>query len=303
MSDQERTSSPLAKALPWLLGVFVLCLVGFMALGALEALTGSPLLARSTPAPDFLPGTEVVLAGQDGAGVTVWQVGGDCTTANAYGQVPPGSEARVLEAACYNRKGRTHYHRISLANGSTGWVAADEMLPVAEYTPPPPTWTPEPEPSATPRVTPLAQSPPTAQPTRTPRTEPLPMGSALYTGNWGVRVDRVQIADVVTSAAGDKSAEAEGRFALVFLTVSNRSTGPKNVHASALYIEDGQGFQHRNDNLASAYASLADCRDFALEVAPDESVCLVAAIDIPLEGGPFVLSLDSASDSILLDLP
>jgi hypothetical protein len=128
------------------------------------------------------------------------------------------------------------------------------------------------------------------------------MGSALYTGNWGLRVDRVQIADVVTSAAGDKSAQAEGRFALVFVTLSNRSTRPQNVHASTLYIEDGRGIQYRNNDLVSAYASLADCQDFALDVAPEVSVCLVAAIDIPLEGGPYLLSLDGAGDSILLDL-
>ena len=72
---------------------------------------------------------------------------------------------------------------------------------------------------------------------------------------------------------------------------------------SILYIEDGQGLQHHNDNLASAYASRADCRDFALDVNPDSTVCLVAAIDIPLEGGPFVLSLDGTGDSILLDIP
>ena len=303
MTEEERTTRPLIKALPWLLGIFLLCLVGFMALGALEALTGSPLLARSTPAPDLLPGTEVVLAGQDGASVTVRQVGGGCTTGNAYGQVPPGSQARVLEAACYNREGRTHYHRITLANGSTGWVAAGDMLPVAEYTPPPPTETPESEPTATSRPTPPAQAPATAQPTRTPRVEPLPVGSALYTGNWGLRVDRVQVADFVTSAAGDKSAEAQGRFVLVFLTISNRSNRPQNMHASTLYIEDGQGTQYRNDNLASAYASVADCQDFALDIAPEESVCLVAAIDIPVGGGPYLLSLDGASDAILLDLP
>jgi hypothetical protein len=303
VTEQTGNKTPLAKALPWLLGVCLLCLVGFMALGALEALTGSPLLARSTPTPELLPGREVVLAGPDGAAVTVWQVGGDCTTANAYGQVPSGSEARVLEAACYNGKGRTHYQRIALANGSTGWVAAGDMLPAAEYTPPPPTETPELEPPATSRPTSLAQSPPTAQPTRTPRAEPLPMGSALYTANWGARVDRVQIADVVTSAAGDKSAAAEGRFALLFLTIANRSNRPQNVHASTLYIEDGQGIQYRNDNLASAYASVAECQDFALDVAPDESVCLVAAIDIPVGGGPYLLSLDGAGDSILLDVP
>jgi hypothetical protein len=297
MTEQERTPSLLAKTLPWLLGGFLLCLVAFVLFGVVDALIGS------TPAPDFSPGTEVVLAGQGSEGVTVWQVGGDCTAAQAYGQLSPGLAARVLDASCYNREERRHYHRIELAGGSTGWVADDDLLPLAEYTPPPATWTPAPEPSPTPQPTRLGQPPPTAQATRPPRAEPLPMGSALYTSNWGVRLDRVQIADVVTSSAGDRSAQAEGRFAVLYLTVSNRASAPQNVHASILYIEDGQGLQHHNDNLASAYASQAECRDFALDVAPDSMVCLVAAIDIPLEGGPFLLGLNGTGDSILLEIP
>jgi hypothetical protein len=32
-----------------------------------------------------------------------WQVGGDCELGNTLGQLPPGTDARLLEALCYLR--------------------------------------------------------------------------------------------------------------------------------------------------------------------------------------------------------
>jgi hypothetical protein len=283
------------KVLPWLLGVCLIGFLGLVAIAGYEALTGSPVFVRATPAPSFLAGAEVKLVGQDGGSVTVWSVGGDCEEGNALGQVPRGTDARILDDACYNRERKTHYHRIALVNESTGWVEAADIVPTAEYTPPPPTETPEP--TDTPWPT------PTPWPTQTPTPAPLPVGSSLSAGNWGVRVDRVEIVQSLSSPSGDALVEAGGRFALVFLTVTNHGLGPETLHASSLQIEDAEGNRYGNHDLASAYASSVDCPDYALDAAPGASVCIVAAIDISKQSSFYVLSLNGADEAVLLDVP
>lgn len=296
-NSQRRENTLVGKVLPWLLGVCLCVFLTLMAVGVFEALVDSSVFTRATPTPAFLAGMEIKLVEQDGASVTVWPVGGNCEVGIALGQMASGSDARILEDACYNRDRRTIFYRIALANGTTGWVTADNIVSAAEYTPPSPTVIPETEPTHTPWPT------PTLAPTRTPPPPPLPLGSPLSTGNWGVRVDRVEIADVLPSPAGDKTVEATGRFALVFLTATNRGPGSKTLHASSVYIEDAEGNRYPNDDLASAYASSADCLDFALDIDPGESVCLVAAIDISTQSSYYVLSLQGAEEYVLLDVP
>jgi hypothetical protein len=214
---------------------------------------------------------------------------------NAFGQVPSGSPARILDEACYQSRQKTTYHRIALANGASGWVEAGDVVPAAEYRPPPPTATPMP--AHTPRPS------PTARPTQAATRTPLPMGSALSAGNWGVRVDRVEIAGSLSSPAGDKTVEATGRFALVFLTVTNHGIRPQTVHASTVYVEDAEGTRYANDDRASAYASSAGCLDYALDIGPDESACMVEVLDISEQSPFYILGLQGAGDTILLELP
>jgi hypothetical protein len=291
----ERRPSPATKLLPWLFGLCVVAFLALLALAAFEALTRSSILARNTPTPAFPPGAEVRLVPQDGDSVTVWQVSAGCDVGNAFGQVPSGSQARTLDEACYRSRQKTTYHRIALANGASGWVEAGDIVPAAEYRPPPPTATP------TPAGTP--QPSPTVRPTQAPTRVPLPMGSALSAGNWGVRVDRLETAGSLSSPAGDKAVEATGRFALVFLTVTNHGTRPATLHASTIYIEDADGARYANDDRASAYASSAGCLDYALDTAPGESACLVAVLDISEQSRFYLLGLQGAGDTILLELP
>lgn len=297
MGNQRRENSLVGKVLPWLLGVCSCVFLTLMAVGAYEALSDSPIFKRATPTPAFPAGMEIKLVEQNGASVTVWPVGGDCEVGSALGQIVSGSDARILEDACYNSDRRTTFYRITLADGTTGWVEADNIVSAAEYVPPSPTKVAETEPTHTPWPT------PTLAPTRTPPPPPLPLGSPLSAGNWGVRVDKVEIADVLPSPSGDKTVEATGRFALVFLTATNQGPGVKTLHASSVYIEDAEGNRYPNDDLASAYASSADCLDFALDIDPGESVCLVAAIDISAQSSYYVFSLQGADEYVLLDVP
>jgi hypothetical protein len=129
------------------------------------------------------------------------------------------------------------------------------------------------------------------------------MGSSFSAGNWGVRVDRVEIADTLFSPSGDKTVEATGRFALVHMTVTNQGFRLETLHASSVYIEDADGNRYQNDDLASAYASTSDCLDYALDISPGASACMVAAIDISEGSSFYVLSLSGAREYVLLDLP
>lgn len=295
MVERASQSNRLRRLLPWLLGVCLVGFLGLVAIGLYEAFDGSQVFARATPTSAFLSGTEVKLVDPDGQSVTVWQVGGNCEVGNAFGQVPPASDARILDDACYNRESRIYYHRIALFNESTGWVKADDIVPAAEYTPPAPTETPEP--TGTPRPT------PTLPPTQTPIPPPLPQGSPLSAGNWGVRVDRVEIVESLSSPSGDRTMTAEGRFVLVFLTATNQGVGSETLHASTMHIEDAEGRRYPNDDLASAYASSADCLDFALDIDPGVSVCIVAVFDISDQSRFYTLSLFGADERILLDIP
>lgn len=287
----------MGKVLPWVLGACLLSFLALVAAGVFEAAIGSALFTRATPTPAFQAGIEVKLVAHDGASVTVFYVSTGCIVEVALGQVPSGSDARVREDACYNSDRRTILHGIALADGSTGWVETDDIVPAAEYTPPPPTETPE----TTPTVTPWPTT--TSTPTQTPTPAPLPMSSPLSAGGWRVRVDKMEIADAVSSPTGDKTVEATGRFALVFLTATNQGPGLGTLHAVSMYIEDAEGNRYSNDGTASAYASSADCLDYALDISPGDSVCLVAAIDISTQGSYYVFSLHGADEYVLLDVP
>ena len=96
---------------------------------------------------------------------------------------------------------------------------------------------------------------------------------------------------------------AEGRFALVFLTTTNQGHGSETLHASTVYVEDAEGSRYPNDDLASAYASSVGCLDFALDVDPGGSTCIVAVFDIPDQSSFYILSLFGANERILLDVP
>jgi hypothetical protein len=283
------------KLLPWLLGVCLLGFVVLLVIGGCQALAGAGLFARATPTPRFPAGTEVKLAGQDGEAVTVWSLGGDCEGGYVLGQLPAGWDARILDDVCYDRESRTQYQRIALADGSTGWVVAADAVLATEYTPPPPTETPVPTLTPWPTATPL--------PTATPTPAPLPVGSSLSAGDWAVRVDRVEIVGSLSSPSGGAQVEASGRFALVYVTATNHGPGLETLHASSLQIEDAEGNRYGNNDLASAYASSAACLDYALDVAPHESVCLVAAIDISEQSDFYALRLRGASAAVLLALP
>jgi hypothetical protein len=296
-TELTKQRRPRGRLIAILVAVCLLCALGLVAIAALDALIQSPALTRATPTPAFSEGMEVRLVAPEYGPVTVWQVGAGCERGLAFGQMPSGSEGRIADGFCYNRKDKIPYQRIVLSSGAGGWVAGGNLVSATDYTPPTPTETVEPTPGPTARPT------PTAPPTATPVPAPLPPGSALSAGNWEVRVERVEVADTVYSAAGDESVQANGRFALVYLAVANRGARPATLHASSVVLQDAGGAEYRNNDLASAYASSPACADFVLDLESGAGACLIAAIDIPAQSGSYALSLSGAEEWVLLDVP
>ena len=87
------------------------------------------------------------------------------------------------------------------------------------------------------------------------------------------------------------------------MTATNQGLRPETLHVSSVYIEDAEARRYENNDLASAYASSGNCLDFALDVAPGGSVCLVAAVDILGQSSFYVLGLQGADERVLLDVP
>lgn len=300
---QEQEPSPQGKRPPrrrliWLLaGPLLFILLGLVAIAVLDALVKSPILARATPTPALRVGTEVRLVAAEYGPVTVWQVAGNCQTGLAFGQVSSGTEGRIVEGFCYNRRQKSSFHLVDLGAGSGGWVAEGELISAAAYVPPTSTATPVPTPGPT--------EPPTATapPTPTPVPAPLPPGSTLPVGNWELRVDRVELTSAVDSTAGNESVQAGGRFALMYLAVTNTGFQPAALHASRVIIQDAAGTEYRNNDLASAYASSPGCVDFVLDLGSGASTCLLAAIDVPVQGGTYALGLEGETEWVLVELP
>lgn len=149
---RPESRSPAIRLLPLILVMCLVGFVGFVAIAAYEAFTGSPVFPTATPTapptPMLMAGTEVKLAEPDGGAVTVWQIGTDCEPSHAFGEVPSGLDARVLDEACYHDETQMYYHRVRMDNESTGWVRADKIIPTDQYKPPTATPTPKPKPTA-----------------------------------------------------------------------------------------------------------------------------------------------------------
>ena len=158
MSEPKSFSTK--RVLPWLIGVCLLGFAGFVAVGAYETIAGVPIFPTATPTatptPALPPGGAVKLANHNNDSVTVWYIGDSCVLGNALGKVPSGSAAFTMEDACYHLEDQSYYYRVELANGSVGWVRAENVIPADQYKPPTATSTQKPAP--TPRAVPTKQT-------------------------------------------------------------------------------------------------------------------------------------------------
>ena len=113
----------------------------------------------------------------------------------------------------------------------------------------------------------------------------------------------MEIAESLSSYRGDEFIKPVGRFALVYMTVTNRGLRPDTLFMDAASIMDAEGNSYRSDDIASLYASTVDCDIAAFRVNPDASACMVTAFDISHQSRFYIFGLLGVEESVLLDIP
>jgi LysM repeat protein len=167
--------------------------------------------------------------------------------------------------------------------------------------------------TATPSDGPTRQ-PPTMTPSDTatpqpPKSTPSSTASGTMTvDNWEIRVERIETANTITSPYSDYPYIAAGRFALVFMAVTNRGLRPDTFVAfGTVEIEDGEGRRYDADFVVSSIAQSTYNTDIGTDIDPDATKHIVAAFDISRQSASYRLvpgSLaDSYTGSIALNIP
>lgn len=160
-----------------------------------------------------------------------------------------------------------------------------------------------------PKVLPTGTPLPTAIPTATP----LPAGSAILVEDtqgvkWQITVERIEVADTLTASFSDDVEKAAGRFALVFLSVTNRGLSPETFVAwGILQIQDAEGRRYDENSVASFLAETTYDTDIGASINPDQTAHVVAVYDISRQSAYYVLVPGTLADpytpSVLLNMP
>ena len=136
---------------------------------------------------------------------------------------------------------------------------------------------------------------------------PLPVGSSITVNDFQVQGERVLIAESLTNSTGIVQ-EATGRFAIVFMAVTNHASSPHTfVPFRNLDIRDAEGRQFEQDTLATFDVQLQYGTDFGLDINPNETAHMVVVYDISEQSSFYVLGPGARADpytqSVLLDVP
>lgn len=162
------------------------------------------------------------------------------------------------------------------------------------------------------RSTPIPKKLPTSTPIP-PTPLPLPVGSSITITDtdgvsWEITVTDVIIADELKSQVDNGVEKAYGRFAIVFMNLTNRGFSPDNfINSSVLMIYDNQGNPYGENRMASLYAEQIYQTDFASRINPDETRHIVIVFDISKDGSGYSLAPGRMSNvyfpGVLLDIP
>ncbi len=158
--------------------------------------------------------------------------------------------------------------------------------------------------------TPIAQKLPTSTPlpTLAPTATPLPAGSSIMVENWQVQVERIVIADKLSSKYSDKTEKPAGRFALLFLSVTNRSLSPESFGGFGLFlVQDAEGKKYEMNIMATAYAQDQYGTDYGVDINPDATNHVMVVFDISKQSDYYVLVpgilAKSGFNNVLLKIP
>lgn len=157
-----------------------------------------------------------------------------------------------------------------------------------------------------PVTTPVPASPTPVAPT--PTSTPIPLGGTMIVDNWEIRVERVETAAQITSPYSDDTYKAAGRFALVFMAVTNRDLRPNTFVAfGTVDVQDAEGRRYQEDPVVGAIAMFIYDTDIPASINPDATVHCVAAFDISRQSSWYQLVPGSlagpSTGSIGLSIP
>jgi hypothetical protein len=136
----------------------------------------------------------------------------------------------------------------------------------------------------------------------------IPAGGTMTVDNWEIRLERIEIAETITSPSSRLRHNASGRYALLFMDVTNRGLRPDTFVAfGTVEIEDAEGRRYEEDFIASIVAQYVYGTDINADINPDATDHVMAAFDISTRTSSYRLvpgSLaDSYSGSIALSIP
>ncbi|MDE3090689.1 MAG: DUF4352 domain-containing protein [Chloroflexota bacterium] len=145
---------------------------------------------------------------------------------------------------------------------------------------------PSPAPTLRPTIAPRPSSPPV--PLRSPTRAPGSLAK-ITVDDWEIVVTKVTFADKL-SASGFVE-KAHGRFANIFMTVTNRGYSQDTFVAyGILIVKDAAGVVYEENGLASALAQEQFNTDIGARINPDDSANVVAVFDISTSSAYYALS-------------
>jgi hypothetical protein len=115
---------------------------------------------------------------------------------------------------------------------------------------------------------------------------PLSPGSSFviqnnYGEQWQIRVTRIETADSLKASYGNDIVKAAGRFAIIFLEVTNRGLSPGTfVAIGFLNIQDASGQEFENNFMATMYAQDLYQIGYCAAINPEATESCVIVYDI-----------------------
>jgi hypothetical protein len=154
------------------------------------------------------------------------------------------------------------------------------------------------------KPTPVPKNLPTATPLPTllPTLTPLPAGNPVVIndsdGNpWQIKVTKVLVAATLKPTYSKSVEKAAGRFAIVFMEVTNRGLSPETFVAfGTLNVRDASGQRFEANDIASFYAQDLYGADICAEINPDGTKHCVAVYDISKQSDFYMLIPGSLAD-------
>jgi len=137
-----------------------------------------------------------------------------------------------------------------------------------------------------------------------PTFTPLPQGSSFvlktYDGrNWQIKVTRIETADTLKASYGNAIVKAAGRFAIIFMDVTNLSLSPGTfVGSSFLKIQDASGQKFEDNFMATNYAQDLYNIGYCAEINPDATGSCVTVYDISKQSNYYLLVPSSIADPL-----